>query len=158
MRKRLDKASEPDDKAKIEEEFHIADVDYHYTRYFPFLEHYVSLYAAAKPEGDASDGPIAKRSLHSERPPMWKEIEAAMEKGQGALERIQERRADKASSTAPLEGAAGEKSTVGDAKAKKAKKESRSGPDMHADRRKILYPREEAEQVDDDSDGSGFFD
>lgn len=96
LKKRLDKADDPDEKAKLEEEFHIADVDWHYAKYFPFLERYVGLYLTAKPtekadETETDDVPTAKRALHSERPPAWKEIEAAMAKGERALKAIQER-------------------------------------------------------------------
>lgn len=155
----------------MEEELHIVDVDYHYTRYFPFMEHYISIYAAGKADGDgdSGEGPIAKRSLHSERPPMWKEIEAAMEKGQAALERIQERRPETetlagVSSGAPSEEAAGRKPGDREATVDKAKKKSRSEPRMNTDRRKMMHGRErgreeeEEEQSGGDSDGSGFFD
>lgn len=127
------------------------------------MEHYISLYAVGKSEGDSSDEPIAKRSLHSERPPMWKEIEAAMEKGKGALEKIQERRLETVtsaggSSSAQSEEAAGKKSTGKEVMVDKAKKKPKSEPKMNADRRKMMYGREEEGHSGDDSDGSGFFD
>lgn len=56
------------------------------------MERYISLYPAGQAKDEAGDEPSAKRALHSERPPMWKEIEEAMQQGQTALERIQERR------------------------------------------------------------------
>lgn len=90
LRKRLEDA-EPEDKAKLEGELHIADVDWHYAKYFPFMERYVGLYLSAKTSEASADKPIAKRALHSERPPMWKEIETAMEQGERALVAIQER-------------------------------------------------------------------
>lgn len=157
LKKRLDKATEADEKSKIEEEFHIADVDYHYARYFPFLERYVSLYAAARPEGDSGEGPIAKRSLHSERPPMWKEIEAAMEAGQSALVKIQERRSGTSATADGALAAVSEENEGGKPPGKEAKK-SRAEPKMNSERRRMTYGREAEEQSGDDSDGSGFFD
>lgn len=80
---------------------HIADVDWHYTKYFPFLERYVALYPATKTSGTAADEadeagvPTAERALLAERPPMWQEIEAAMEEGQRALDVIQERTSER---------------------------------------------------------------
>ncbi|KAJ4391591.1 hypothetical protein N0V93_005210 [Gnomoniopsis smithogilvyi] len=94
LKKRLDQA-EPEDKAKLEEEYHIANVDWHYAKYFPFMERYIGMYPTAKTTDESDDKPIAKRALHTERPPMWKEIETAMEQGQRALEAIQERAASR---------------------------------------------------------------
>lgn len=169
LKKRLDKATDPEEKAKLEEDHHIAEVDWYYTQFFPFMERYIGLYPAAKAEEVSSDGPIAKRALHAERPPMWKEIEEAMEKGQGALGRIQNRRPEKEQVTPSEEGTSGvpaEKATTDkkskdrtgkSAKAKKeTKKEPKSESTMHADRRRVLYGKEEEER-DPDADGTGFF-
>lgn len=129
------------------------------------MEHYISIYAAGKPDGDgeSGEGPIAKRSLHSERPAMWKEIEAAMKKGQAALERIQERRPETeapagGSCGALSEEVAGRKPRDGEAAVDKAKKKSKSEPKLNSDRRKMMHGREEEEPSEGDSDGSGFFD
>ncbi|KAF3769857.1 hypothetical protein M406DRAFT_343886 [Cryphonectria parasitica EP155] len=104
LRKRLDKATDPQEKALLEEDFHKAEVDWYYTRYFPFMERYIGLYPAGKAKEDSGeDEPIAKRALHSERPPVWKEIEEAMGQGPRALERIQERRPEKPDAAAETE-------------------------------------------------------
>lgn len=175
LKKRLEKADDPEDKASIEKEVHIADVDCYYTRYFPFMEPYVSLYPVDKTKDESGDGPIAKRALHSERPPVWKEIEEAAEQGQKALEAIQERRPEKTESTesAPRPRAApkappkdkfdgmsqerrlrlgkpeGEKGPV---KVAKNRRERRKQQRLHQEEKKVV------EESADDSDGSGFFD
>ncbi|KAI3400925.1 hypothetical protein diail_1132 [Diaporthe ilicicola] len=97
LKKQADEATDPEEKARIEADLHIADVDYHYTRYFPFLERYESLYTAPEsPKEDDADGqPAAMRALHSERPPMWKVVEEAMGHGEAALMELQERRPEK---------------------------------------------------------------
>lgn len=170
LKKRVDKATDSEEKAGLEQEQHIAEVDWYYTQYFPFMERYVGLYPAVKAEEDSGEGPIAKRALHAERPPMWKEIEEAIEKGQGALGRIQNRRPEKENVTPSEEGPSGARSekVTTDKKSGKAKKETRketkketkkepkSESTMHADRRRILYGKEEEER-DPDADGTGFF-
>lgn len=97
LKKQADEATDPEEKASIEADLHIADVDYHYTRYFPFLERYESLYTTSEDskDDDAEGQPAAIRALHSERPPMWKVVEEAMSNGQAALEELQERRPEK---------------------------------------------------------------
>lgn len=97
LKKQAEEATDPEEKASIEADLHIADVDYHYTRYFPFLERYESLYTATdeSKDDDAEGQPAAIRALHSERPPMWKVVEEAMRNGQAALEELQERRPEK---------------------------------------------------------------
>ncbi|KAG6365177.1 hypothetical protein INS49_006785 [Diaporthe citri] len=103
LKKQADEATDPGEKASIEADLHIADVDYHYTRYFPFLERYESLYTASEDsKGDEAEGrPAAIRALHSERPPMWKVVEEAMRNGQAALEELQERRPEKSQERQP---------------------------------------------------------
>lgn len=97
LKKQAEEATDPEEKASIEADLHIADVDYHYTRYFPFMERYESLYTAPEnSKDDEADGqPAAIRALHSERPPMWKVVEEAMRNGEAALEELQERRPEK---------------------------------------------------------------
>jgi hypothetical protein len=105
LKKQADEAADPEEKARIEADLHIADVDYHYTRYFPFLERYESLYTAPEHVNDdeAGDQPAAIRALHSERPPMWRVVEEAMRNGQAALEELQERRTEKSQEAQPPE-------------------------------------------------------
>ncbi|KAI7787927.1 rrna-processing protein efg1 [Diaporthe eres] len=103
LKKQADEATDPEEKASIEADLHIADVDYHYTRYFPFLERYESLYTASdESKGEEAEGqPAAVRALHSERPAMWKVVEEAMRSGQAALEELQERRPEKSQERQP---------------------------------------------------------
>lgn len=176
LKKRLEKAADdPEEKTNIEKELHIADVDWYYTRYFPFMEPYISLYPKTKEESD--DEPIAKRALHAERPPVWKEIEEAAEEGQKALEAIQERRPEKTDSTkepvsqvkarprAPpkdkfdgmsqerrLRLGRPEKENV-PVKVAKNRRERRKEERLQQEQKKAVE-----EAADDDSDGSGFFD
>lgn len=103
LKKQADEATDPEEKASIEADLHIADVDYYYTRYFPFLERYESLYTAPEDSKDdeAEGQPAAMRALHAERPPMWKVIEEAMRNGQAALDELQERRPEKSQERLP---------------------------------------------------------
>lgn len=176
LKKRLEEAADdPEEKANIEKELHIADVDWYYTRYFPFMEPYISLYPKTKEE--SGDEPIAKRALHAERPPVWKEIEKAAEQDQKALEAIQERRPKNANPTkepvsqvearprAPpkdkfdgmsqerrLRLGRPEKENV-PAKAAKNRRERRKEERLQQGQKKVVE-----EAAGDDSDGSGFFD
>lgn len=130
------------------------------------MEPYVGLYAGAKAKEDSAEAPLAKRALHAERPPVWKEIEEAIEKGVDALESIQERRPKKKadavdpSSSAPPEEASGKKPKDERAKSSKAKKKSESAAGMHEDRQQMLYGKVKQPKADleDDGDGDGFFD
>lgn len=177
LQKRLAKADDPEEKASIEKQFHIADVDWYYAKYFPFMEPYISLYPKAKEESGHDDEPIAKRALHVERPPVWKEIEDAMESGERALEAIQERRPEKTGAADPVPKA---KKALPNAPPHKDKfdgmsqerrlrlrrPEAENVPAKPAknrrERRKEQRLQEEhkkaAEEAADESDGSGFFD
>lgn len=172
LKKRLDKADDPEEKAKLEEEVHIADVDWHYAKFYPFMERYVGLYLTAKPSetpDESGDVPTAKRALHSERPPMWKEIEAAMEKGQRALMAIQERASDKPAPVTQTQSRAKNlpgKKVHGETE-QKEKKERKRGKaskldeaerkDAAQDGRQAKREREEQQRAADGEDGLGFF-
>lgn len=95
IQKELGEAKDPDEIAKLQKDLHIAQVDVNYAIYFPFLEQYVSLYpSAAKASKETGDAPMAELALHAERPPMWATVEEAMEQGERALVRLQNRRPD----------------------------------------------------------------
>lgn len=137
LKKRLDEATDAEEKAKLAEDYHVAEVDSYYPRYFPFMEPYEGLYTAVRKDTEGSaDVPLAQRALHAERPPMWKEIEEALAKGRDALESIQERRPKKAegdnvgpSSTAPPSGeASGKKTRDQEARLNKTKEKKKSEP------------------------------
>lgn len=140
------------------------------------MERYVGLYLSAakssEPSPDESEEvPTAKRALHSERPPLWKEIEAAMEKGERALLAIQERCPDKPALAAPqtqsrAKGVSGKKQAKGDT-LKTEKKEKKGGKaakmdeqeriDAASDGRRAKREREEQQRARDGEDGLGFF-
>ncbi|KAL7822447.1 hypothetical protein V8C26DRAFT_388967 [Trichoderma gracile] len=97
LKKRLEQESDAAEAEKIRHQLHIAEVDEAYTLYFPHIETYVGLYAAAakKPaeeETEESKIAAAKAALEAERPPMWKVIEKALAEGPAALEKIRDRR------------------------------------------------------------------
>ena len=92
LKRRLAVAQEPEEIAKLKADLHIAEVDIDYARYYPFLEPYVSLYAASsgQPREDETAGKdekaTAAKFLHAQRPPMWATIEKIREEVQAALE------------------------------------------------------------------------
>ncbi|KAI1762524.1 hypothetical protein GGR53DRAFT_532559 [Hypoxylon sp. FL1150] len=98
IQKQLDKTTDAAEIEKLKADLHKANIDSLYTRYFPFRERYISLYpvqslglsvlGGAKTE----DASTAAHALHADRPPMWKVIEEASEKGTPALVEIQERK------------------------------------------------------------------
>lgn len=103
LKKQIEQATDPEERAALETDLHIAEVDAHYARYFPFLERYVSLYPVAKKakgpdvdeeEKEAHEKSLAKIALHAPRPPLWATVEQAMEEGQETLQRLRDRRAD----------------------------------------------------------------
>lgn len=183
LKKQLGEATDPEEKAKLQADFHIADVDVHYTRYFPFLERYEGLYAAEQSKEDPDGQTIAERALHSARPPMWKVVEEAMAKGQAALSALQERRAEapkveERKKTAvtkekPAKQSSGDKSRIDGPGSEKPPRrpatwegsEAAQGmPGNRRERRRLARLQAEEKPVpakDEDaaadSDGSGFF-
>lgn len=164
IKKRLDDA-EGEEKARLEEELHIADVDWHYAKYFPFMERYVGLYLAAKTPEASDDKPIAKRALHAERPPVWKEIETAMEQGERALVMIQEREVSQTvSRQQDSSGKKAKEKTGQEEKSKpKEKKQGESKPgglerqDIAAHGGKKAKQEKEEQVAEEGHDGMGFF-
>jgi rRNA-processing protein Efg1 len=103
LKRQIEQATDPEERAVLESDLHIAEVDSHYARYFPFLEPYVSLYPIAKKikeskadeEDEAADEKsLAKIALRAPRPEMWAVVEKAMEAGKEALEKLRDRRTD----------------------------------------------------------------
>ncbi|SPO00548.1 uncharacterized protein DNG_03296 [Cephalotrichum gorgonifer] len=80
-----DADADADDKEKedFQSQIHKAEVDLCYTRNYPYLEPYISLYPR--------DVNGAMSALNTERPPVWKEVEEAMAAGEAALENLRER-------------------------------------------------------------------
>jgi len=77
----------------LKNDLHIAEVDVAYTKYFPFLEKYVSLYPShEQPAKTLSQDEKNRFWLNKPRPDMWKVIEVAMENGEAQLERVRDRK------------------------------------------------------------------
>ncbi|KAL2164577.1 hypothetical protein VTH06DRAFT_3794 [Thermothelomyces fergusii] len=91
LERRLAQATDPDETAQLKADLHVAQVDVDYARYFPFMEPYVSLYAAAAAAADKDETNAAAHYLRTPRPPMWELIEKTREEGQAALEKLQNR-------------------------------------------------------------------
>ncbi|KAI0971650.1 hypothetical protein F4678DRAFT_70530 [Xylaria arbuscula] len=161
LRTQLEATTDKEEKKKFEADLHIAEIDALYPRYFPHRERYVSLYPSPSSDQDAQgsakaeDASAAARSLNTERPPLWGEIEKAAKKGTWALTQIQERRLTR--SKAPREGPSKHSSV---AKAGPLKTKTPSAPesaDSNRGKGKRQQPTEPSDSGSDgDSDG-GFF-
>ncbi|PKS06811.1 hypothetical protein jhhlp_006886 [Lomentospora prolificans] len=92
LKKRLSSEATTEKADEIKAKLEIAEVDLAYTRYYPFLEPYISLY----PKKVAKDGSTAtaKAALDAERPPIWKEVQEALGQGTRALEKLRDRNPD----------------------------------------------------------------
>lgn len=138
LEEKLKTATDPEEKARLQADLHIARVDVNYAKYHPFMEKYVSLYpktkdkqneegsGAAETAGNGagskqkpSSGSSAARHLHDERPPLWKEVEQAMMEGEEALLRLQERRPNRSRTVPPAPSKAPSKEKHGGAVQKK---------------------------------------
>lgn len=98
LRRQIAQTTDEEEIAALKADLHVAEVDSHYARYFPFLEPYVSLYQVAKQakqskaaDEDADKKSLAKLALHAPRPPLWSTIEEAMREGKDALEKLRDR-------------------------------------------------------------------
>ncbi|KAF4978401.1 hypothetical protein FZEAL_5219 [Fusarium zealandicum] len=99
LRKKIDETESSEEIDELKRDLHVAEVDEAYTQHFPHAEAYISLYTNSKTEKeDAEDEkddykPLKHRGLlHTERPPMWAEVEQAMTEGPHALRGLRERR------------------------------------------------------------------
>lgn len=137
------KAKEGADE-ELQSQMHTAEVDLTYTRYFPYLEPYVSLYPP--------DTKGAMSALGLERPAVWKEVEAAMAEGGSALEHLRERNPEGGVVPRKLRegGKAEDESPF--AKGRKGAKEKKGGKEG-----KPAAAREPEEDVGDDESDGGFF-
>ncbi|KAH7418443.1 hypothetical protein BKA64DRAFT_590420 [Cadophora sp. MPI-SDFR-AT-0126] len=91
LRKRLLEAQSTEEVETLKAQMHIAEVDLNYTQYYPLSEAYISLYPLTK-SGDTEENDTKKENP---KPPMWAEVEQAME--DGTLNRLRNR-----TSTAPI--------------------------------------------------------
>jgi hypothetical protein len=84
--------TEAADLDHLNKDLHIAEVDLAYTRYFPFLEKYVSLYPSHdQPPKELPQDAKNRHWLARPRGDMWKVIEIAMASGEAGLERVRDR-------------------------------------------------------------------
>lgn len=103
LKRKLEQTPEADDAERLKRQLHVAEVDEAYAIYHPHLEPYNSLYGSTarskEDKDDDKDGEegvnqssVAKAALEAERPPLWRVVEEAMDKGVEALEQLRERR------------------------------------------------------------------
>ncbi|GAO13254.1 hypothetical protein UVI_02026000 [Ustilaginoidea virens] len=103
LKRKLEQTPEADDAERLKRQLHVAEVDEAYAIYHPHLEPYNSLYGSTarskEDKDDDNDGEegvnqssVAKAALEAERPPLWRVVEEAMDKGVEALEQLRERR------------------------------------------------------------------
>ncbi|KAH8658660.1 hypothetical protein BGZ60DRAFT_493079 [Tricladium varicosporioides] len=88
IRKQLLASESADEVEILKSKMHKAEVDLNYTQYCPLSEIYVSLWPQKK---DREDGREPSKETERVRPPMWAEVERAME--QGTLDRLRNRTA-----------------------------------------------------------------
>lgn len=99
FRKRLLEAKTEEEVETAKALLHVAEVDLNYTQYFPLMEVYVGLY------GKSSDGEEQEvdndedNGIERVKPPMWAEVEKAMEEGN--LDRLRNRRLQSSVSSRP---------------------------------------------------------
>ncbi|AEO57629.1 hypothetical protein MYCTH_2304003 [Thermothelomyces thermophilus ATCC 42464] len=165
LERKVAQATDPDEVAQLKADLHVAQVDMDYARYFPFMEPYVSLYAAAAAT-DRDETNAAAHYLRTPRPPMWELIEKTREEGQAALEKLQNRwpQANARSDTpprSPAKQAANKQHSA--RKGKKGAQEpgskgSRSGSTKVEQKHSRKNKDEDGDgDSDDSSDSGGFF-
>ena len=142
-------SSDDEDTEELKKKLHVAEVDLAYTKYFPFLEPYISIYPKKGPKADETT-PTAKAALDAERPPMWKEVETALEEGDRALEKLRDRNPDGGAiaSTTDLDSS---RSFTSSSKSKKVETASKKK------KKKSKYDEMEVEESEGESGSDGFF-
>lgn len=135
-------------------------MDVNYTIYFPFLEQYVSLYpSSTRASQETSDTPAAELALHAERPPMWATVEEAMEQGERALIRLQNRRPESRGESkgrirkAPAETAL----ATGESKPEPTKPKKKEAADGKGKKKAKEPPRAQSDNDESDSESDGGF-
>ena len=124
----------------MEKEVHDAEIDLHYTIYYPLTEKYQSLFPRQE---DASGDGKAARKLVAEKPPMWKVVERCA--ADGTLEALRDGKIATGMSLAKKE-LTGERSG-----SKRKGKNGRAGP--QSSKSEVLQKQDE----EDDDDDGGFF-
>ncbi|KAM0434402.1 hypothetical protein ACHAPT_003498 [Fusarium lateritium] len=182
LRKKIDETEAPEEIEELKRDLHVAEVDEAYTQHFPHAETYISLYTIDKREKEADEDkndytPLKQRGLlHTERPPIWSEVEQALKEGPHALRNLRERRssgdAEDAAKPQRRENKPKAQANVGKPVAKIQPKQQttkdKSVPSSKGDSEVKMNRRERRRQMhqnkqaivksdDDDSDGGGFF-
>ncbi|KAL2201363.1 hypothetical protein P885DRAFT_26720 [Corynascus similis CBS 632.67] len=162
LEKKVAQATDPEEIDQLKADLHVAQVDIDYAKYFPFMEPYISLYAAAAAT-DKDETNTAAHYLRTPRPPMWELVEKTREEGQAALEKLQNRRPQANSNSETPPPSAGKHAANKQHLAKKGKKgaqepgakvlNSKSARTGQKTARKTKHDYDD----DDDSDGGGFF-
>lgn len=154
IRKQLNDVTDEEETKRLEADLHTAEVDSIYCRYFPHREPYVSLYPVASAHGKEKpeDASKAAKALRSERPPMWRTIEEAANKGEKALVEIRERK---------LAGNRNEEEGEEAPRKNSISTSASAGSQPSKAKRKVQAPRDSSggalgSRSDDESDG-GFF-
>ena len=158
LEKKVAQATDLEEVAQLKADLRVAQVDIDYAIYFPFMEPYISLYAAAA-AGEKKETNKAAAYLRTPRPSMWTVVEKTREEGQAALERLQNRRPQADSGSEAAQQPAQDDVTAKQQPAKKGRKgapqpggkTSKSGPNPK---------KGQAGRTKDDDEGSddgGFF-
>lgn len=185
LRKKIEETEAPDELEELKRDLHVAEVDEAYTQHFPHAETYISLYPIDKREKEGDDDkndytPLKQRGLlHTERPPIWSEVEQAMKEGPSALRELRERRSPpggtedeakpqrretqpkpkvQANVGRPMEKAQQKQQTFKDKSASNSKDDSEVKMNRR-ERRRLMHQNKQPviKSDDDDSDGGGFF-
>ncbi|KAJ4310853.1 rRNA-processing protein efg1 [Fusarium piperis] len=183
LRKKIEETEAPEELEELKRDLHVAEVDEAYTQHFPHAETYISLYPIDKREKEADDDkndytPLKQRGLlHTERPPIWSEVEQALKEGPNALRGLRERRsppggAEDEAKPQRRENKPKAQANVGKPVAKtqqrqqmlKEKSTSNNKEDSEVkmnrrERRRLMHQNKQpaVKSDDDDSDGGGFF-
>ncbi|KAK7531589.1 uncharacterized protein J3D65DRAFT_671359 [Phyllosticta citribraziliensis] len=156
----LNENSDPAAQKELEDQKHIAEVDLHYTLYYPLIRPYTSLYTSrARSNSEKDQDGATKVGGETVRvggdETMWKEVETRTSQGTSALEALrnglewrEERDVEK--SITPAAGSAAADSVSKKTKAPTTKKTSGPAKDNKAKK------QGEVVEEDEDSDG-GFF-
>jgi flagellar biosynthesis chaperone FliJ len=150
------------EKARLQEQERVLNIDIAYTQYHPHLEPYVSLYP-----NNINDGKKNKKQEEQDddeaeenpddpmnKPDMWHVIEEAMKEGTAALEKIRDRKNAAAFLQAPL---------VINSRPKEesaAERKQDRGPPREKGRKKDVHRSghwQEATGPEEEDDGEGFF-
>ncbi|KAF4454590.1 hypothetical protein F53441_2933 [Fusarium austroafricanum] len=185
LRKKIEQtqSTETDEIEALQRDLHVAEVDEAYTQHFPHAETYISLYTGTKLEKEEEDkdddkldyAPLKHRGLlHTERPPIWLEVEQAIKDGPHALRNLRERRPVEHTQEGQSERRQNKPKPTSTDKAPKAQPKQQHTKDKPAPytkgkagaapknrRERRLQERQAAQPViksdDDDSDEGGFF-